>query len=351
MIHFCTLFDQGFLGRGLLLLESLREHCPNFHLHILGLDDHVYDYFLTYPDPRVTPVRLAELERTAPELQQCKQNRSQVEYYFTLSPYFPQYILNQTPALELVCSIDADLYFFSDPTPLFSDFFRYSILITRHHFADGEESEKATGHFNVCFQAFRNDATGRACLEKWRSQCAAWCYNHFDEEHNRFADQKYLDSWPQDYAGKVKIIGDATTNLAPWNTNRYIITERQGKVFSDENPLVFFHFSGIRILNWHWIANSFHWYGTRPQKTLLKHVYGTYLTRLIQMETHLARIGSGRRHVRSSVTHLIELLSALIKNKAVFYRTKSGRLLYFNFGKIHLITQSIRRSAWLNLFP
>ena len=55
--------------------------------------------------------------------------------------------------------------------------------------------EEKYGKFNVGILGFRNDAEGLRCLRAWRAQCNAWCHDRIED--GKFADQKYLDTWPE----------------------------------------------------------------------------------------------------------------------------------------------------------
>ena len=342
MIHFCTHFDQNYLSRGLLLLDSLRTHCKAFHLHIVCLDDFTHHFLTERADPEVTCIPVAEVERWAPELADCKKKRSLSEYCYTLSPFVPLYLLRQHPHLDFVCSMDADLCFYQDPAVLFADFDPYSILITAHNFADYlMEDRLKTGVYNVCFQAFRNDPTGLACLEKWRQQCTAWCYAHYDALHNRFADQKYWEDWPTDFEGRVKVLNGPSVNLAIWNTNSYRIHQEQGKLLADGQLVVFYHFHGLHLLSERWVGNTFHWYRTRPQKVLVKNVYLPYLSRLLDWEKTLAKAGRPRHSVSRHPFPMKVLIAG-----AVFFLHRPSHIVYLNCNWCYQFYSNLKQTLW-----
>ena len=112
MFYFCTYFDQHYLARGLALYQSIREHCSEFRLWVLCMDDTTYRILTELNLPGVYPIVLEEFERDDEPLKIAKTNRSRIEYYFTCTPSLPLYILNHWPEVGLITYIDADLFFF-----------------------------------------------------------------------------------------------------------------------------------------------------------------------------------------------------------------------------------------------
>ena len=101
----------------------------------------------------------------------------------------PLYVLKKYD-LTHICSLDADILFLDTPKSLFDYLNDYSIIITPHKFSEEITGLVEYGIYNVSFQIFKNDETGRKCLQHWRTQCIDWCRDEFDEINNRFADQK-----------------------------------------------------------------------------------------------------------------------------------------------------------------
>ena len=118
--HYCTYFDRGFLPQGLALWRSLARHDPAAELWVLALDDFTAGVLGELGEPRLHVVPLAELEAGDPGLARAKENRTKVEYYFTLSPCWPRWLLAARPAMRRLTYLDADLVFFSSPERIFA---------------------------------------------------------------------------------------------------------------------------------------------------------------------------------------------------------------------------------------
>jgi hypothetical protein len=192
VLYFATYFDSNYLNRGIVLFNSLCRHSSlPVQLFILALDDQTVDHYTQHPDERITVISLARLEDHFPELASAKNNRNIVEYYFTLSPFLPLYILDVYDHIDRITTLDADICFYSDVATIFKEYTPASILITAHRFPDKLKALEIYGLYNVSFQSFKNDAHARACLEDWKIKCADWCYDRWDESGQRFADQKY----------------------------------------------------------------------------------------------------------------------------------------------------------------
>lgn len=338
-LNFCTYFDQNYLPRGWVLLQSLRQHCPDFRLYVLCLDEFTYSCLQAQQMAEVIPLRLSELEANDPELVACKQNRSMVEYYFTLSPCLPLYLLERDN-LAVICSLDADMCFYQNPLPLFEAFQDYSILISEHnHSHPVFQQEQKTGRFNVSFQAWRNDSTGLACLRRWREQCIDWCGHYCDEENGRYADQKYLETWPVDYPGKVYIIRPVVAGLATWNVNNVQLSKRDGVVLADGMPVVFYHFHGLKLLYKRLIDNAFCWHDTRCTTVLKNDLYAPYLRRLDEAARFF-------QLPAEPDTTLTKAIKAAIGAKTVFFYTRQV-IVYLDFSWLHRWRDFFRQKTTL----
>ena len=245
MFNFCTLFDRNYLYKGLALYNSLLKIYENFKLWILCFDDITYSLLEGMNLKNIELISLKQFEDK--ELLRIKDTRTAVEYCWTCTPSLPLYILKNNPSLDMITYLDADLFFYSDPKPIYVEFGDNSILMVEHRYAPGSRKyEKTSGKYNVQFLIFRNDRNAIECLEWWRERCIEWCY--FKYENGKLGDQKYLDDWIERFKG-IHVLRHKGRGTAPWNIQRYSIRRVNDKVLIDEQELIFYHFHRLNILS------------------------------------------------------------------------------------------------------
>ena len=195
--------------------------------------------------PGLVAIGLEELEDHDRELAAVKPTRTQVEYCWTATPAVCAYSLEREPDLEAITYLDADLMFFRDPEPVWSEFGDDSVLIVPHRYAPHlRDYEETSGVYNVQFMTFRADARGLEALHWWRDRCIEWCY--YRVEDGKLGDQKYLDDWPERFDG-VHVLEHPGGGLAPWNVENYELARRNGSVLVDDRELVFYHYHSLRL--------------------------------------------------------------------------------------------------------
>lgn len=277
MYHFCTYFDANYLSRALALHASLMEHGAEFRLYALCMDEDSFIQLRGLQMPRITIIQLGEVERFDPELAATKTSRSRIEYFYTAGPAFVRYLMARYPEIDLLTYLDADLYFFAHPSPIFAEIAEASVAIIEHRFPPRLKKMVKFGRYNVGWVSFRRDDEGLKSLAWWRERCIEWCYDRL--EGGRFADQKYLDDFPARFA-RVHQIEHPGANLAPWNLAAHIISVRGDRVFVDNHPLIFFHFHGLRRLA-PWLYDSnVGWYKTVLSAVSRNRIFRPYIREL-----------------------------------------------------------------------
>ncbi len=243
MLNFCTLFDSAFLHYGLALHASLMRHCPAFHLYLFAFDEACRRRLLELKLAHVTVVSLEEFEDE--DLLRIKPTRTRGEYCWTCASSTIRWCL-KTFHLNHCTYLDADLYFYADPSPLLEELGEAHVSLISHRYAPRYDQSATSGIYCVQFMTFRNTPKGLRVLEWWRSACLEWCYNRMED--GKFGDQKYLDDWPERFAGAVRVLEHEGGGLAAWNLDNYSYADgfvtniRTGRRF----PLIFFHFHNVK---------------------------------------------------------------------------------------------------------
>jgi hypothetical protein len=280
--NFCTYFDRNYLYRGVTMYRSLMKFTQDFRLWILCFDERTYGLLSKMNLKNVELISLEEFEDS--ELLEIKCSRSPVEYFWTCTPSLPLYILRKHSDLDRITYLDADLYFYSDPSPIFKECRDGSILLTEHrHAKNTEKRESKNGRYNVQFLTFRNDEVGRSALRWWRERCLEWCFVR--SEDGKFGDQKYLDDWKSRFPG-VWVIQHKGAGLAPWNIAGYDLRKVGEKIFVDEDELIFYHFHFLRMYS-KTLYNLSHVRLTGEQRRL---IYAPYIGSLMETIDYVEKI-------------------------------------------------------------
>lgn len=324
-----TYFDSGYLSRGLTLIESMRRHGEDSQIHVLALDDAAYTYLDKAGLSNVIVHALHELEEFEPRLLETKKMRTRAEYIFTCTPWLIRFLQENFASHDaLTVYLDADLYFFDRPRLVTQSMDGASVGIIEHRYNNRLATKLAKyGRFNVGWVGFRNDPDGRNVLDWYGERTLEWCAD--SPEDGKYADQGYLDWFPE-FPG-VRVLESNGFNLAPWNITKesVVIMNAPAPTHSpiriDEDPLVFFHFHGLKRLRHRYVTGELA-YSTRLSRLAKKWVYLPYINSLESAEKnvrielpilglHAPRGGTGWTGFMSKLRkQTLNVLSILIGN-------------------------------------
>lgn len=267
MHYFCTLFDSGYLTRGLALYQSLMDTGDAFTLYIIAFDDTAYDILSKMNLQHAVLISLAEFEDE--RLLKLKSSRTRQEYSWTCGCFSIKYVLEHFNCSE-VTYLDADIFFFKSPTVLLDEFHASGkdVLITTHRYTPEYDQTATSGKFCVQFMTFKNTQKGLHVLNWWCDRCEEWCFARFED--GKFGDQKYLDDWETRF-DCVHVLQHLGGGVAPWNVQQYDVAEGPQV---NGIPVVFFHFHGLRWLRLHKFELSSDY---RLSKDVKKRIYLPYL--------------------------------------------------------------------------
>ena len=247
MFNFCTLFDSNYITRGLALYYSLEKHCADFHLYIFAFDDKCHKLLTKLNLSKAIIISLKEFEDE--ELLKVKPTRTGAEYCWTSTSSTILFVLKKYK-VDMCTYIDADIFFYSSPKPIFNELGAKSILITEHRYSPQYNKEVKSGKYCVQFITFKNDENGLNALNWWRERCIEWCYARF--ENGKFGDQLYLDDWTERFKG-VHVLQNLGGGIASWNVQQYTFTLENNHLIGTEIQsrkqfeVIFYHFHYLRF--------------------------------------------------------------------------------------------------------
>lgn len=248
---YCTVLSKKRIYQALALIRSLyKEMTEDFQFYILCVDDESYELMEKLNWKNIKVVHDKELGKKVKKL---KGNRKLHEYCWTLKSIFMEKVLELNPDIQRVTYMDSDLYFWNDPKAIFINQQQYSVLLTKENKAVSKSKKKktqhpdeVTGQYNSGFISIVRDENGLAALNWWKERCLESC--EISPSKGKFGDQKYLDDMPILFEN----VGDIETkgvNIGPWNFRYYHYHVKNEKVYINKHPLIFFHFSGLRIVD------------------------------------------------------------------------------------------------------
>jgi hypothetical protein len=314
---FCTAFDQRYLSRGLVMVESIKPHLIfDQKIVILALDFESFS-FLKNRYANENSVEVVSVQ-DFPEVDfwAIRSTRSYKEFCWALGSVVSNVLLlNEN---KMTVYVDADTCFFSSPQSLLTLCSNANASITPHRFPKRLQSLEVNGKYNVGWVSFTPTPVGIAISKSWRKECEeSTAYN---AQEGVVGDQKYLDKWVDNYSG-VLVLNDPGVNAAPWNHEAHSIFQKDGLWFVDEVPLVFYHFHGFLTLPDGVVSPVSALY--RMAKDIPSHLYSRYysLLQLAEQEIGLwANVPIAKSMKLKGASRLNGLVSLIIRSVKRLFR-------------------------------
>ncbi len=309
---FCTLFDSGYLTRGLSLYQSLIDTKEEFILYILAFDDYAYNVLCKMNLSHAVIISLDEFEDA--RLLKIKESRTRQEYSWTCGCFSIKYVLEHFLCPE-VTYLDSDIFFFEKPSILLEEFHQSGkdVLITEHRYSPQSDQTNTSGKFCVQFMAFKNNTNGLQVLNWWCDRCEEWCFARFEE--GKFGDQKYLDDWETRF-DCVHVLQHLGGGVAPWNVQQYDISLGPNV---DGIAVIFFHFHALRWLDFHKFDLSTY----QLSDGIIHFFYEPYL-QMLQTQNRKVSEVLGKPFTERYYNHPTGLLNGIRRLREYFARKRRG---------------------------
>lgn len=248
---FCMVVSRTRLIQAIACFLSLYKNMENFKVYILCVDEKCYEFLKEINSDKIVLVTIAELNRE--DLLAIKASRKLNQYCWTLKPGFIKHIFTLDDSINRVTYIDSDLFFYQNPNVIFENQPDASVLLSSGEIflpmyskEFNQTMQTLTGNFNSGFISFKKDINGLQCVNWWDKMCVDSCTSN--PEDNKFGDQKYLDDMPFLFNNVYEITTQGI-NIGHWNYLKYKFTVSNDNVMVNNNKLIFYHFSGFRIIS------------------------------------------------------------------------------------------------------
>lgn len=248
---FCMVVSRTRLIQAIACFLSLYKNMENFKVYILCVDEKCYEFLKEINSDKIVLLTIAELNRE--DLLAIKASRKLNQYCWTLKPGFIKHIFTLDDSINRVTYIDSDLFFYQNPNVIFENQPDASVLLSSGEIflpmyskEFNQTMQTLTGNFNSGFISFKKDINGLQCVNWWDKMCVDSCTSN--PEDNKFGDQKYLDDMPFLFNNVYEITTQGI-NIGHWNYLKYKFTVSNDNVMVNNNKLIFYHFSGFRIIS------------------------------------------------------------------------------------------------------
>jgi hypothetical protein len=183
-------------------------------------------------------------------LESMAERYSIVEFLTSVKPFYFDYLFNANPEISKIVYLDPDIKVFSELTELEHNLDTFEIILTPQITAPYKDillpTEKHvynTGLYNLGFLALSRGINSRNLLDWWKEKLRYECI--LDLSKGYFVDQLWMNLAPL-YFEKVLIENNPGYNMAHWNLHERLLSEKDGKYFANNKPLIFYHFSHFK---------------------------------------------------------------------------------------------------------
>lgn len=253
MIHIFTITARNYLSLALTLGDSVARQHPEARFTIFVADG-LEEVAVSLKSP-LHQIRDGQ-QVFAPEVQQNLSFKYNItEYCTALKPAIFRSLFSTESDTDLVYYMDPDTHLYSRLDPITAATPGKTLYLAPHlidcRLADDhpypEYRHLWEGIFNLGFCAIRRSESSARIIDWWDTRLREYCYaDHLDGLHT---DQKWMDYAPVFFRDELEVVTNYGVNVAHWNIAERPLSEDDGRFFANQQPLIFFHFSGFDFKN------------------------------------------------------------------------------------------------------
>ncbi len=251
MVHnYCSIASSDYIYKVLTLYSSVAKHDKEYRFFIICMNEGVSEVFSALKLGNVVLVRIKDIEVFCPDLVEARKTRNDKEYAWTVKPSAFLYIFNKYADIDHILWLDGDTMFLSDPSPIYTEWGKNSILLTLERYS-GKYAFMADmyGVYNTGLLGFKRDESALECLKWLQGKLNEWCYDRM--ENGLWSDQIYMNDCPHRFKG-VKVLMNPGINMTPFilwrltgDEKKCVKIKNQG-IYVRNTKLILFHYYGFK---------------------------------------------------------------------------------------------------------
>lgn len=231
-----------------MLGNSLLKYNPDYRF-VIGLVDQLDDS-INYND---IPFEIIEVENIQiPNFNELILKYNITELNTAVKPFYFKYLFSKYNETTSIIYLDPDIEVFDKFEDLNAKLEINDIVLTPHiitpindNLQPDENVFLNVGIYNLGFIALKNTTNSLNMLNWWSNRLLTKGYNNVAK--GMFTDQLWINFVPLFY-NNVSILKNPGYNVAYWNLHERIVTNNNSKYYVNDQPLVFYHYSGFNPL-------------------------------------------------------------------------------------------------------
>lgn len=247
-VHLFTSAALNYIPKARVLFESVRQHHPDWVLH-LALADELREDIALRAEPFDALITLDSLDIA--HLRPWAFTHTIVELATAIKPFALRKLLQREDCAHVIY-LDPDIAVFSPLDDLIAALRESSILLIPHQtdpeadiqaVIDNEICSLKHGVYNLGFLGVSPTPEGHRFAQWWANRLYHFCRAEF--AHGLFTDQRWIDLVPA-FFDEVGIVRSTRHDVATWNlTTRRLEGDFAQGFTVDGAPLGFYHFTGF----------------------------------------------------------------------------------------------------------
>jgi hypothetical protein len=274
----CTIVSLNYLPYARTLCDSYLKHHPDHKFYVLLVDRLPKELDLTHESFELVLVE----DLGIPNFESVAFKYDILELNTSVKPTFLKTLLAQ--GVDELIYLDPDILVCSAIDVIFEALAEHAIVLTPHCTSPNEESPAGeaillySGVFNLGFVALSRTAQALQFLTWWEHRCLTLGF--VERQSGLFVDQKWINLVPC-YFDSVRILKHPGCNVAYWNLHERTLEKTHTSwVVNGQEPLIFFHFSGVSVDGGNTISKGYDQFDliSRPE---LAEFFNDYRARLV----------------------------------------------------------------------